>query len=98
MTNIATPTPHSFWCHECKNWMASEADGEEFRCSTCGETILCDECGQPFTFMHDHVTDRQKGNLAAARAVWDGVPAFGGPIQPDELNDAARKAYDDLYG
>lgn len=48
-------TLHNFWCHQCKAWQDSEQDaGDEFACLTCGETILCDECGQPWNFSTEH--------------------------------------------
>ena len=44
------------WCHECKAWQPTWTDGNDFVCSVCGETILCDECGRPWEVPagHDH--------------------------------------------
>lgn len=50
----ARPVPQNFWCHQCCKWQDSESDDHDgFSCLTCGETILCDECGQPWTDDHD---------------------------------------------
>jgi len=50
------PNLPQFFCHECAGQMRPcDTDGEEYQCLVCGETILCDECGQPWT--DDHACD-----------------------------------------
>jgi ribosomal protein L37AE/L43A len=46
-----------YYCHECKRYRETERvpSTGEYRCLTCGEDILCDECGQPWTDDHRHV-------------------------------------------
>ncbi len=50
------PDRSVYWCHECKAWQPSIHEplgGIEYECGTCGETILCDECGQPWSDDHE---------------------------------------------
>lgn len=52
----ATPASPVYWCHQCKKWQPTKPEGiagGEFYCVACGETIECDECGQPWTDDHD---------------------------------------------
>lgn len=58
---MATERNPYLYCHECKDWVDAEKNGDEFTCP-CGEMILCDECGQPWTFglEHEHAIARQK--------------------------------------
>lgn len=53
---MATKRDPYLYCHDCKRWVATiDDDHGGFTCNECGETILCDECGQPFTFGPEHV-------------------------------------------
>lgn len=50
-----------FFCHECSGQMRPcQSDGDEYTCLACGETILCDECGQPWTDGHACLGDEQE--------------------------------------
>jgi hypothetical protein len=48
---------HNLFCHRCKKWRDADYVGVEFICRSCGETIVCDECGQPLNLAleHEHV-------------------------------------------
>lgn len=46
----------TFYCHECKGREPARTDDNDlagYVCDACGETILCDECGRPWTDDHE---------------------------------------------
>jgi DNA-directed RNA polymerase subunit RPC12/RpoP len=62
------------YCHECKRWVATvDDDHDGYECADCGETILCDECGQPWTFglEHEHAIAKQKARTWAMESFSD---------------------------
>lgn len=52
------------WCADCREWVeARPADTlqEEWECYECGSTILCDECGSPWSVDHPDGLDQHRG-------------------------------------
>ena len=51
------PNAYDKWlyCHECATdrKVSHAADGERYECASCGEVVLCDECGAPWTDDHE---------------------------------------------
>lgn len=42
----------TYWCHDCNAWEEADGTDGDYRCRICGETILCDECGTPYSADH----------------------------------------------
>lgn len=53
MNDVKTFRTSHFWCHECKAWLpCNSTDDGSYHCVACTATILCDDCGQPWSDDH----------------------------------------------
>jgi hypothetical protein len=74
MTTTTTSQHPRFHCHECRAWQPATSDVHGYTCDVCGEAILCDECGQPWTDDHTDAA-RAEAAIASAKAVTRDVQA-----------------------